>query len=48
MWVPASVPWTVIALVCLYGWLDPSARRRRWVRQLVGDPLMTTTKEALQ
>ena len=28
MWVPASVPWTVIALVCAYGWLDPGARRR--------------------
>jgi putative membrane protein len=37
MWVPASVPWTVLALVCLYGWLDPNARRRSWVRGLVGE-----------
>jgi putative membrane protein len=37
MWVPGSVPWTVIALVCVYGWLDPGARRRAWVRQLAGE-----------
>ena len=37
MWVPGSVPWTVIALVCVYGWLDPGARRRGWVRQLAGE-----------
>jgi putative membrane protein len=37
MWVPGSIPWTVIALVCAYGWLDPSARRRRWVRGLAGE-----------
>lgn len=37
MWVPGSVPWTVIALVCVYGWLDPEARRRRWVRQFAGE-----------
>ena len=34
MWVPASVPWIVLALVCVYSWLDPGARRRSWVRQL--------------
>ncbi len=37
MWVPGSVPWTVIALVCAYGWLDPGARRRGWVRRLAGE-----------
>jgi putative membrane protein len=37
MWVPGAVPWTVIALVCVYGWLDPDARRRGWVRQLAGE-----------
>ena len=37
MWVPASIPWTVMVLVCAYSWLDPRARRRRWVRQLAGD-----------
>ncbi len=37
MWVPASVPWLVVALVCAYGWLDPGARRRRWVRQFAGE-----------
>jgi putative membrane protein len=37
MWVPASVPWTVITLVCAYAWLDPAVRRRRWVRQLAGE-----------
>ena len=37
MWVPGSVPWTVIALVCAYSWLDPRARRRGWVRQLAGE-----------
>ena len=42
MWVPASVPWTVIALACAYSWLDPRARRRRWVRGLAGEQLMST------
>jgi len=37
MWVPGSVPWTVVALVCAYGWLDPGARRRGWVRRLAGE-----------
>jgi putative membrane protein len=37
MWVPASVPWIALALVCVYGWLDPAARRRGWVRQLAGE-----------
>jgi cytochrome c oxidase assembly factor CtaG len=37
MWVPGSVPWTVIALVCAYGWLDPGARRHGWVRRLAGE-----------
>jgi cytochrome c oxidase assembly factor CtaG len=37
MWVPASVPWTVIALVCAYSWLDPRARQRGWVRQVAGE-----------
>ena len=37
MWVPASVPWTAIALVCAYAWLDPTVRRHRWVRQLAGE-----------
>jgi putative membrane protein len=37
MWVPASIPWTVIAIVCAYSWLDPRARRRGWVRQLAGE-----------
>jgi putative membrane protein len=37
MWVPASIPWTVIALVCLYSWLDPAARRRPWIRQIAGE-----------
>ena len=37
MWVPASVPWTVIAIVCVYGWLDPESRRRGWVRRLAGE-----------
>ncbi len=34
MWVPSSIPWMAIALVCAYGWLDPAARQRGWVRQL--------------
>jgi putative membrane protein len=34
MWVPASVPWIALTLVCIYGWLDPRARRHGWVRQL--------------
>ncbi len=38
MWVPASVPWIVVALVCAYGWLDPGARRHRWIRQLAPEP----------
>jgi cytochrome c oxidase assembly factor CtaG len=37
MWVPGSIPWTVIAIVCAYSWLDPRARRRGWVRQLAGE-----------
>ncbi len=37
MWVPGSVPWAVIALVCAYGWLDPSARPARWMRGLAGE-----------
>ena len=37
MWVPASVPWLVVALVCAYGWLDPAARRRGWVRHFAGE-----------
>jgi putative membrane protein len=37
MWVPASIPWTVVAIVCAYSWLDPRARRRSWVRQLAGE-----------
>jgi putative membrane protein len=37
MWVPGSVPWTVIVLVCTYGWLNPAARRGRWVRRLAGE-----------
>ena len=42
MWVPASIPWTVFALVCAYGWLDPRARRRGWVRGLAGEQLLST------
>jgi len=39
MWVPASVPWLVVALVCVYGWLDPTTTRRRgWTRKLVEEP----------
>ena len=37
MWVPASVPWIVVALVCVYGWLDPATRQRGWMRQLAGE-----------
>jgi putative membrane protein len=37
MWVPGSVPWTIIAIVCVYGWLDPGAKQRGWVRQLAGE-----------
>lgn len=37
MWVPASVPWIVVALACVYGWLGPEGRRRGWMRQLVGE-----------
>jgi cytochrome c oxidase assembly factor CtaG len=37
MWVPASVPWIVVALACVYGWLGPEGRRRGWVRQLAGE-----------
>ena len=36
MWVPASVPWVIVAIVCVYGWLDSGARSHRWVRQLTG------------
>ncbi len=35
MWVPASVPWIVVALVCAYAWLDTDGRRRGLVRQIV-------------
>jgi putative membrane protein len=37
MWVPASVPWILVALVCAYGWLDPGVRRRSWMRQVAGE-----------
>jgi putative membrane protein len=37
MWVPGSIPWVVVAIVCVYGWLDPEARRRGWIRQLAGE-----------
>jgi cytochrome c oxidase assembly factor CtaG len=37
MWVPASIPWTAIAMVCVYGWLNPGTRRRRWVSGLAGE-----------
>ncbi len=37
MWVPASVPWIVVALACVYGWLGPEGRRRGWMRQLAGE-----------
>jgi putative membrane protein len=37
MWVPGSIPWTVVAIVCAYGWLDPGARRRSWIRELAGE-----------
>jgi putative membrane protein len=38
MWVPGSIPWTLVAIVCAYSWLDPRARRHGWVRQLAGEP----------
>ncbi len=41
MWVPASVPWVVVAIVCVYGWLDSGARGRRWARKLTGEALTT-------
>jgi len=44
MWVPASVPWTVIALVCAYGWLDPGAQRHGWVRRQAGRNTISTTR----
>ena len=37
MWVPASVPWLVVALVYVYASLDPRTRQRGWVRQLVDE-----------
>ena len=37
MWVPGSVPWVLAVLVCAYGWLDPGARRRGWLRELAGE-----------
>ena len=37
MWVPGSIPWTVIAIVCVYGWLDPGARKHGWLRELAGE-----------
>jgi putative membrane protein len=37
MWVPAAIPWILVTLVCVYGWLDPGARGRGWMRQLAGE-----------
>jgi putative membrane protein len=37
MWVPASVPWIALAMVCVYGWLDTSGRGSTLVRDLVGE-----------
>jgi cytochrome c oxidase assembly factor CtaG len=37
MWVPASVPWAAIALVCVYCWLDHGARQHGWIRRLAGE-----------
>ncbi len=37
MWVPASVPWTAVAMICVYSWLNPGARRHGWVRRLAGE-----------
>lgn len=45
MWVPGSVPWTLIALVCAYGWLNPGARRHGWVRRHAGKRTIPTTRE---
>ncbi len=45
MWVPGSVPWTLIALVCAYGWLDPGARRHGWLRRHAGKHTISTTRE---
>jgi len=45
MWVPGSVPWTVMALVCAYGWLDPGARRHGRVRRLAGEHSIPTARE---
>ena len=45
MWVPGSIPWTLIALVCAYGWLDPGSRRRGWVLRHAGKHTISTTRE---
>jgi cytochrome c oxidase assembly factor CtaG len=37
MWVPASVPWIALAMVCVYGWLDPDGRGSTLVRRLAGE-----------
>jgi cytochrome c oxidase assembly factor CtaG len=42
MWVPASVPWFSMAILCVYGWLDSGARRRGIARALGGETLTTT------
>jgi putative membrane protein len=41
MWVPASVPWILVAIACVYGWLDSGARGRGLARKLTGDGLTT-------
>lgn len=41
MWVPASVPWVVVAVVCVYGWLDSGARGPGSARTLTGETLTT-------
>lgn len=41
MWVPASVPWFVVAVVCVYGWLDTGTRGRGLAKRLSGDNLTT-------
>jgi len=37
MWVPASVPWAAVAMICVYSWLNPGGRRHGWVRRLAGE-----------